>query len=557
MGKFSRVLRKRLFTGLLVIAIAAQGYAQSKLDSLITVLDKTIENEAAYITSKSEAIEKIKKQLPKAKSLEDRYFLYYKLGENYQVFVADSAQHYSNLAIGLARELNDSYKLNQSRILLASVESKTGMFPISLDILKQIDQSVMDTKQRIEYLKTLSEVYIYWMEYQQGHETEGLVQRREELRDSLIAILPPSSMEYAVNLGTKYIEQNRLEEAEEILRRNYEPGKENTRDYSIYMSILAYLYEMKGDREAQMHNLALSAISDVRGSIMENLSLRTLAVKLYEKGDLQRANFYIKKSLRDANLFNARLRNLQVSRILPIIDKAYEEEKLVQERRLKTLLIVVTLLSIVLLGAAVLIFRQMKKVSRSRKEVTLINEKLTLLNEALSKANQKQAVMNEHLSESNLVKEQYIHSFLEMCTEYIARLENFKRIAGGKLRSGQGAELLKIVESSQMVNDELKELYRNFDKAFLNVYPNFVSQLNALLRTEEEYEERQDGSLNHELRVFALIRLGVNDQNQIATFLHYSVRTVYNYRSKVKNKALNPEAFESQILGIGLQNDTI
>ncbi|MHA6728363.1 DUF6377 domain-containing protein [Chryseobacterium sp. A301] len=557
MGILTKEASKRVLTALLVLVVGSLFYGQSKLDSLISVIDKTIENEADYISSKSKAIEKIKKQLLKTKSLKERYSLYLSLGENYQVFVADSAQHYSNLAIGLAKELKDPYKLNQSRILLASVESKTGMFPISLDILKQIDQSVMDTKQKIAYLKTLSEVYIYWMEYQQGHDTQGLVQRRDEVRDSLIAILPASSMEYAVNLGTKYIEQNRLDEAERILRKNYESGKENTRDYSIYMSILAYLYEMKGQRDAQMHYLALSAISDVRGSIMENLSLRTLAVKLYEKGDFQRANFYIKKSLQDANLFNARLRNLQVSRILPIIDKAYEEEKLAQQQRLKSLLIVVTILSIVLLGAAALIFRQMKKVSRSKKEISSINEKLVSLNQELFLANEKQALMNENLSESNLVKEQYIHSFLEMCTEYIARLENFKRIAGGKLRSGQGAELLKIVESSQMVNDELKELYRNFDKAFLNVYPNFMSQLNALLRTEEQYEERQDGSLNHELRVFALIRLGVNDQNQIATFLHYSVRTVYNYRSKVKNKAINPAAFESQILGIGLENDTI
>ncbi len=557
MDKISSLVRTALLSLGLFVACGVGVSAQSRLDSLITVLDKTIENESHYISKKAKAIDSIKLELPKASSAQSRYDVYLKLAQSYQVFIADSAQHYSNLAIQLAQELKDPYKLNESRIVLASVEAKTGMFPISLDLLKQIEPSVMDRSQRINYLMTLSEVYIYWMEYQQGHDTQDLVQKRFELRDSLIAILPKNSMEYAVNLGTKLIEEKRFKEARQILEANYQPGKENTREYSIYTSILAYLYEMQGDTQAQMQNLALSAISDVRGSIMENLSLRTLALELYEQGDLQRANFYIKKSLRDANLFNARLRNLQISRILPIIDQAYEEEKLRQQQRLRTLLVVVSILSVILLGAAVLIFRQMKKVSRSRKEVSLINEKLTLLNMQLSEANQKQAVMNQHLSESNLVKEQYIHSFLEMCTEYIERLENFKRIAGGKLRSGQGAELLKIVESSQMVNDELKQLYRNFDKAFLNVYPNFVSQLNALLRLDEQYEDKEDGSLNHELRVFALIRLGVSENNQIATFLHYSVRTVYNYRSKVKNKAIDPESFESHILGIGLENDTI
>jgi competence protein ComGC len=192
------------------------------------------------------------------------------------------------------------------------------------------------------------------------------------------------------------------------------------------------LYETKKEKEKQKYYLALSAISDLKCSIKENLSLRSLAMKLYEEGDLNRANFYIKKSLQDANFYNARLRSIQISKILPIIDQAYMIKKQKQEEKLRFLLIVLSIVSIILLLAIYYIFKQMKKISKARLELAEINKKLNVLNDELKAANEKERKMNLNLYEANITKEQYIHSFLEICTEYIQRLESFKSIVNGK-----------------------------------------------------------------------------------------------------------------------------
>lgn len=193
----------------------------------------------------------------------------------------------------------------------------------------------------------------------------------------------------------------------------------------------------------------------------------------------------------------------------------------------------------------------MKKISKARLELAEINKKLNVLNDELKAANEKERKMNLNLYEANITKEQYIHSFLEICTEYIQRLESFKSIVNRKIKTGQTAEILKFTSSDKGDTKELKELYKNFDKAFLNVYPHF-EKVNKLLKPDERYILKEDKTMNQELRIYALIRLGITDNNQIATFLHYTLRTVYNYRSRVKLKAYHPENFENEILEIGL-----
>lgn len=534
--------------------ISSLSFSQSKVDSLLKELDKTIENEVHFQAKKQAQIDLITKRYKGVINSDQKYTYYLQMAKAYEVFIADSAKHYSTRSLQEAKSLNDQYKLNESTILLASTEGKEGMFPTALNLLGTFDHNHTSKRQLIEYYKALSEVYIYLAEYQAGHEVGELGNMRSMIRDSLILLLPQSSAEYSINAGTKLIETKKYNEAEKILLKNFHNTPPNTREYSIMTSILAYLYENMGNREKQQEFLALSAISDIKASIKENLSLRSLALLLYEDGDINRANFYIKKSLKDANFFNARLRNLQISRILPIIDTAYEIEKQRQEKKLRSSLFLITVLAIISFVALLYIFFQMKKVAKARNEIANINKKLTKLNEDLHKANEIQHKLNRHLSEANHIKEQYIHSFLEMCTEYIHRLENFKRIVGGKIRSGQSSEILKMIDSTQAANQELKELYKNFDRAFLNVYPTFVSEINSLLRPEERYILKTDEFLNQELRIYALIRLGVNDNSQMATFLHYTLRTVYNYRSKVKSKAVHPEDLEQDIMQIGLKN---
>lgn len=531
-------------------------FSQKTLDQLLVELDNSIAQEKIYTHQKQIKINSLSKQVLWTKDNSKLYQIYKDLSKQYEVFVADSAQLYTVKALEIANKLNNESFVTDSQIQLARIKAKAGMFPVSLQILKNINKNKLRHQQLVDYYKAYLEVYIYWIEYQDGREVNELIEDKISIQDSLIAILPKDGYEYAINYGTKYIELKKYDKAEKILLNAFDTVKPDTREFSILYSILAYLYQEKKDVEKEKEYLIRSAISDIHSAIKENISLRTLAILLYDNGDIERANIYIKQSLEDANFYNARLRNIQIARVLPIIDKAYQIDREKQEKKLRVLLIVVSILSIILLTAIIFVVKQIQKVSKAKKELTEINSKLNDLNTELQKANNRQALTNRSLAESNHIKEEYIKSFLEICTEYIDRLENFKSIVNRKIKTGQTADIIKMTTtSSQDTTKELKELYNNFDKAFLKIYPNFVEEINKLLRPEERYPINSDQNLNQELRVFALIRLGVTNNNQIATFLHYTLRTIYNYRSKVKSKAIDPDDnFEQMVQRIGISD---
>lgn len=529
--------------------------ATERLDSLLTELDNAIKQDKYYTEQKELYLVKIKEQLNNQnENADNRYLIYQSLAKEYETFICDSAKLYAEKALSIAQETDNINRINESKIQLARTQAKAGMYSLSIGILNSIDKRTLDNIQLIAYYKAYSDAYIYWIEYQNEYETQQLEESRRNIQDSIIQVLPHDTYEYAVSLGTKYIESDDFDMAERILLFAYPQIKPDTKEYSIFTSILAYLYQRKGDTDKQKEYLAKSAISDIRAAVKENLSLRVLAILLFEDEDIKRANLYIKKSMEDASFYNARLRNIQISRVLPIIDKAYQTDREQQQSKLSILLITISLLSVVLLITIFFIVRQMKKVSKGQKEILQINTRLNKLNEDLQVANESQRQTNISLAEADHIKEQYIGSFLEICTEYIDRFEAFKVAVNRKIKAGQTADILKMTTSTENAARELKELYANFDKAFLNIYPNFVKELNGLLRPEERYPISTDKSLNQELRVFALIRLGVTDSNKIATFLHYTLRTIYNYRSKVKSKALNTEDdFEEKIKQINSQ----
>jgi len=544
-----------MFTRFIFIMLLFMGikpvFSQETLGTLLDELDQTIANDDIYTKKKQHDIQTLK-QLNHSGDNVKTYTFYRNLSKSYEVFIADSAEYYTNKSLETAQKIKNENYIAESKIQLARIKAKAGMFPFSLDILKTINKKVLSQNQLVDYYKAYLEVYIYWMEYQDGHDTDEILKKKNAVQDTLLSILPKNSYEYCINYGTKNIELGNHDDAENVLIQGFRYVKPDTREFSILNSILAYLYESKKDIKKQKEYLAKSALSDIHAAVKENVSLRSLAILLFEDGDISRANFYIKRSLEDANFYKARLRNIQIARVLPIIDKAYQVDRERQEKKLRALFVTASILSVILLIAVVLIINQNRKVSRARKKLSETNEKLNILNENLKQANLKQAETNNSLTEANHLKEQYIKSFLEICTEYIDRLENFKGIVNRKIKTGQTAEILKLTASSQDNTKELKELYNNFDKAFLKIYPNFVEQVNGLLRPEERYQINDNHTLNQELRVFALIRLGVTNNNQIATFLHYTLRTIYNYRSKVKSKAVNAdEDFESRIQNLG------
>lgn len=530
--------------------------ASPRLDSLLIELDQVIKKEKEYTLQRENYLKKLKERLENQNlPQEDRYFIYQNLAKEYETFICDSAIIYSLKALSTANTVGNTAWINESKIQWARNESKAGMFMKAIDILDAIKRKELSKQQLIGVYKTYTDAYIYWLEYQDGHDMGELIERKNIYQDSLLQVVETHSFEYAVKYGMKYIEIGDYKNAERVLMGHYPGVKPDSKESAQITSIISFMYGRMGDRTKEQEYLAISAIADIKSSVKENISLRALAILLFEDGEIDRANRYIKTSLDDANFYNSRLRNMQTAKILPIIDKAYQLDRENQENKLRSLLIVVSILSAILLIAIIFVVLQMKRLSKAKHYIEEVNSRLNELNTVLQNANKQQKKTNVSLAEANHIKELFISNFLEICTEYIEKLTAFKVTVNRKIKSGQTADLLKLTSKTENSAQEQKELYINFDKAFLNIYPAFIEEFNALLREEERYPVNPDDSLNQELRIFALIKLGIKDTNKIATFLHYTPRTVYNYRSKVKAKALNSdEDFEEKVKHICSDN---
>lgn len=527
-----------LIIGLIIAISHASAKSTPKLDSLLTELDKVIDNEKEYVGRKQLFLDKLKDQMSPSLSEDEKYHIYYSLAREYETFMCDSAILYATKALDKATTLGNKSWLYDSKIQLARSKAKAGLFSNVLELLDTIDAKELNKQQQIDFYKTYTDVYIFMIEYQDGYDVLKLKQEKEVYQDHLLKILEPNTYDYAISYGFYYIEKGNMEKANVILSSYYLNVKQGTKEMAGITSILSHMYDQKGEHEKRKECLAISAISDIKASVKENISLRVLAILLFNDGDVIRANKYIKKSLDDANFYNARLRNIQTSKILPIIDKVYQMDKEAQQKKQQNLLVAISILSVILLITILFIVLQMMRLKKAKKYIEEVNSRLNELNVVLQEANKQQRQTNIKLGEANLIKERFISNFLEICTEYIEKLDAFKRLVNRKIKSGQVNDLLGITSKTENTI-ELKELYANFDKAFLNIYPSFVEEFNSLLREEERYRINNDQSLNQELRIFALIKLDIKDTNKIATFLHYTPRTVYNYRSKVKSKALD------------------
>jgi hypothetical protein len=302
-----------------------------------------------------------------------------------------------------------------------------------------------------------------------------------------------------------------------------------------------------------------SAICDIKGAIKDNASLSSLAQKLISPKDTDRAFRYIRFCLDDAVFYNAKLRPWQISGIMPHIEKAYREKEeqhkahLVQQQKHSCFLaIIISVLAIAMLVLCCYMAILLRKSRRKTHQIGDMNERIVNTNNELKVLNDRLATVNSDLREANAVKEEYIALFLSMCSDYIDKFSKMQSSVKRKIARGNIAELERELSSSKLMEAELKSFYQMFDDAFLNLYPNFVEEFNALLKPEAHIEPKRGESLSTEHRIFALIRLGITDSSRIASLLRYSVNTIYNYRARTKNFALGDRgSFEERIKTIG------
>lgn len=529
-------------------------FANNDIDSLLKVLDSSVDNYQVFSNQKEEQLNKLKDLLKYTNNDDQRYKICGQLYDDYKSYKSDSALTYAQEKLQIAEKMNNRWNLTDAKLNLASIMGTSGMYKESMDILETINiQDNPDLK--AYYFHVYRTVYGFMADYTVStREKERYNKLVSNFRDSLLVVNPPNSETHIMVKTDQLIANKKSDEAIKILLSYYPTIKNDKHTRAIIAFCISVTYQKQQNRENEKKWLIISAINDIQSATKDYISLRSLAFLLYEEGDIDRAYKYIKRSLEDALFCNARLRTYEISQMLPIIDQAYQHQSQARQRQLVISLISISLLSVFLLIAVLSVYRQMRKLSVARKDLSQANKLLNDLNKELSETNKLLKHSNETLSEANLIKEEYIGRYMDQCSAYIDKLDDYRRLLNKTATAGKIDDLIQTIKSKQFIEDELKEFYTNFDSTFLQLFPTFVEEFSALLVDNEEIQLKSGELLNTELRIFALIRLGISDSVKISHFLRYSLSTIYNYRTKLRNKSAVPrDEFESYVMKIGME----
>ena len=517
-----------IFQFLFVPAIA------NERDSLLTVLDEAILKREQFKLTKLNRIDSIKKKLLIIADKVQRYEIQSELISEYQSFNCDSALVYIDQNIKLAQDLSQQEWIQESKLRQAFVLSMSGFFTQAWEVFEQIDYQQLPKHLKVLYGWGIIRYHENLIIYTENNRKSTFhKQEIGKFRMELLSLLDHQSDIYLKEKSFQLKAEGELKRSAEIQQQLFSKEQVHTHAYAMSAMGLAMVFRELNQQKEFEHYLILAAITDVKLAIKENESLLTLAIYLHEQGEVNRAYNYIHAALDDANFYNSRFRNSVIARIQPIIEATYIAKIEDQGKNLKRYAI---LISIVVLGLGItlyILYHQNKTISSGRKKLKGINQELLQL--------------NHRLDEANLIRERYIGYYINQCAVYLDKLDDYRKFVQRKIKSGQIDELIKFTSSNKLLEKDALALFTEFDKSFLEVYPTFVEEFNSLLKEEERYTTLKN-QLNTELRIFALIRLGITDVNQIAVFLRYSIQTIYNYKSKVKGKAIfEGDLFEEKV----------
>ncbi len=530
-------------------------FGQANTDSLLKNLDQTINDYELYLNRKDTKINTIKSLLKYSSSDIQKQDICGNLYLEYKSYQSDSALVYARKSLEISLTINNLEKTNLATLNVASIMATLGMYKESIDMLETVDVKLTPTIKGTYYW-TNRIVYGNLTDYAtSSQEKNNYNLLSKQYRDSAIAYFPTESRLFCIAKSDQLMDRNQYDQAIKMLEEFFSKTPSQDPDKAVIAYVISEVYQLKKDQDQEKKWLIISAISDLQLIKKENISLRKLAFIMYEQGDFDSAYKYIKRALEDALFCNAKLRTYEISKMLPIINEAYQHKNETIRRQLILFLICAGVLTLFLLGALLLLFVQMKKLANAQKAIRLVNAKLSQLNEELKEINERLNQTNTTLAEASLLKEIYIGRYMDQCSDYIAKLDEYGRKLSVMATAGKMNELVKMVKSNVHIEKELKEFYTNFDQTFLQLFPNFIKEFSELITDKEVLHLKQGELLNTELRIVALIRLGIKDSIKIAEFLRYSVSTIYNYRSQLKNKSLGPrEEFEAKVMLIGTSN---
>ena len=542
------VFRRWLAVAVLMAAVALAGQAKgpfARLDSLIAV-------QPHIVAEKETRLAQMKADLAAEPTVLGRYGIMRRLYEEYAAYQYDSAYAYVSQCISLAQAMGDAARLNESRLNLAHILSTACLMEQARQTLAQIDTTQLTPDQFITYYRTRTDLLIYQAEYMQGTRyADEAVRQLIAVRQRVAALDgPKDNVSYLITRAESLADGGNQQQAIDLLATLLPRYKSGDRMYSIITSTMSFHYSQLDDRDKQMEYLIKSAESDLEGCIRENTSLRAIADRLFDEGDIDRAYRYMRVAVDDANFYGTRLRNIQASGIVPKILNAYQTKQEQGNRKMMWLLGVISLIALLLVGGVIAIYQLLKRYRRLNEQKKAINEQLRQVNGQLHDTVEQLHESNALLQEREKLKEEYIARFLALSSRFIDRGEEQRKALYRLYRDRKTEELARELKSTHSGNENAQLFYENFDNAFLNIFPNFVDEVNKLLQEGGKIEVKQGKRLTTESRVLALIRIGITDNQSIANILRASLTTIYTYRSKLKARALDKDSFETQVKGI-------
>ena len=521
-------------------------YVKGDNNQLYKQLDAALAQRAHYVELKEKSLNEIKQGAKYVTSNEDKLKLYEQLANEYKAYEYDSAMTYINKGLILAQKSNNiffnkRFQLSQTRLLITR-----GFYAEAKEILQKIEPKEEPRDYQFLYYYTMYGLYNNWSTYCENNEfSKNYDLKKVEYLKKAIELSPKKDAFYYYLMGELYYFSNHPNNNKTIqyYKKALSMEKANSRLHAMTAFALSEVYQKANNLELMEHYLLVAAISDITSATKENVALQDIALFIYKHKtrSLNKAQEYINLSLEDAYAYNNRLRRIEISSKLQLITNAYTDDIKTTNRLLNIALLVIILL---LLGVGIssLFIRKKNRLLKQKKdEISATSDKMEKLNGQLH-------LINDELKDTNQKRERLVKVYIDLCYKNIERNSKLRTLVARKIKANQSKELLSLLSSSTNTEKENKEFLTEFDKAFLSLYPTFVNELNQQLTESAHIQLKENGEMPPILRVCALLRLGITESSKIAGILSYSPQTVYNYRSILKNNAIDKEHFEENVL---------
>ena len=535
-----------------MMPLLTQGKTDEK--KLLERIDYMIDNDQHYQDIKEKELKHLKQQALDAEDNKTRLLFLDSIYRAYSAYRYDSAYAYMKRGLELAEKCKDSYYITLNKINQASVLSVRGFYSKAEVLLQTLNPETMPYKLKLYYYFTFAWIYNYWESYAKNSDFAAeFCTKKKHYMDLLLQNFKEdrrNTVYYNYLLGERiYLDEPTSRKSLTLFLKAMKMSPAKSRIHAMSAYGAARYYKLTGKFDLYEKYLVEASVSDGLCQLKETVALQKLAYYLFKKDEnnSKLAAKYIQHTMEDAQFFNNQLRMMEISNILPVIATANQQAAERSRARILTGFITVSAALIIIIILAFVNNRQKNKLKKNKQEIEEQNRKQIEMNGQLSEMNNQLTELNQQLVETNIKRETYLRLFIDISAAYIDKLADYRKLVSRKIKANQAADLLKSLNTHKLEEEETQMFYNRFDKAFMELYPGFVTELNKLLLPESQLEVPTTHTLTTEIRIYALMRLGVTDSQEIATLLHYSTQTIYNYKSGMRAKAINRDTFESDV----------